>query len=115
MFQLRGTAALSEFRLNKLLAAVQRQVPEMASVKTAFVHFIDLHLALSAEKQNVLERLLQYGSTSVVGDMDDETLSLLVVPRPGTISPWSSKATDIAHNCGLSEIRRIERGVAYAT
>jgi phosphoribosylformylglycinamidine synthase len=38
---------------------------------------------------------------------------VLVVPRPGTISPWSSKATDIAHNCGLSAIRRLERGVAY--
>ena len=38
---------------------------------------------------------------------------LLVTPRPGTISPWSSKATDIAHNCGLSQVLRLERGVAY--
>ena len=38
---------------------------------------------------------------------------LLVVPRAGTISPWSSKATDIAHVCGLTAIRRIERGIEY--
>lgn len=114
MFQLRGTAALSEFRLKKLLAAAQLQVPELASVKTVFVHFVDLHVTLGAEQHSVLERLLQYGSSSVADDITDEQLSLLVVPRPGTISPWSSKATDIAHNCGLSEIRRIERGVAYS-
>ena len=114
MFQLRGTAALSEFRLNKLLVAAQLQVPELASVDTVFVHFVDLHVALSTEKKSVLERLLQYGSASAISGVSDETLSLLVVPRPGTISPWSSKATDIAHNCGLSEIRRIERGVVYS-
>jgi phosphoribosylformylglycinamidine synthase len=115
MFQLRGGIALSEFRLKKLLTAAQRQVPELASVDTAFVHFVDLYVTLGAEQHAVLERLLQYGSASTPssGDVRNETLSLLVVPRPGTISPWSSKATDIAHNCGLSEIRRIERGVAY--
>ena len=115
MFQLRGGTALSEFRLKKLLTAAQRQVPELASVDTAFVHFVDLHFTLSAEQHAVLERLLQYGSGSMPssGEVRKEALSLLVVPRPGTISPWSSKATDIAHNCGLNEIRRIERGVAY--
>lgn len=116
MLQLRGAAALSEFRLQKLLTAAQLQVPELASIDTAFVHFVDLHAALGNEQQQVLERLLQYGSASAApaADIQDQAFSLLVVPRPGTISPWSSKATDIAHNCGLSEIRRIERGITYS-
>jgi phosphoribosylformylglycinamidine synthase len=111
MLQLRGGAALSEFRLQKLLASAQEIVPELASVHTLFVHFVDLHTSLSEEQHGVLERLLQYGTKQ---DVEEMQVSALVVPRPGTISPWSSKATDIAHNCGLAEVHRIERGVAYA-
>ncbi len=116
MLQLRGAAALSEFRLQKLLDAAQRQVPELAIIDAVFVHFVDLHSTLGTEQHAVLERLMQYGSATNPAAADDQPplLSLLVVPRPGTISPWSSKATDIAHNCGLGEIRRIERGVAYS-
>ena len=59
----------------------------------------------------VLQRLLEYGPAHGEPRVEDGPVSWSC--RPGTISPWSSKATDIAHNCGLSEIRRIERGIAY--
>lgn len=114
MFQLRGGAALSEFRLQKLLLAAQAQVPEVSKITTVFEHFVDLHTTLDSEKQAVLAQLLRYGDKADTVDGGQSVGALLlVVPRRGTISPWSSKATDIAHNCGLSEIHRIERGTAY--
>ncbi len=76
-----------------------------------FMHFADLSSELSAEQQTILSKLLTYGPTIV--SHTPEGLLLLVTPRPGTISPWSSKATDIAKNCGLSQVKRLERGVAY--
>ncbi|TMX26083.1 phosphoribosylformylglycinamidine synthase, partial [Salmonella enterica subsp. enterica serovar Typhimurium] len=76
-----------------------------------YVHFADLNAPLNDSEQAQLTRLLQYGpalsSHTPAGKL------LLVTPRPGTISPWSSKATDIAHNCGLQQVDRLERGVAY--
>jgi phosphoribosylformylglycinamidine synthase len=111
MLQLRGGAALSDFRLNKLMALSREQVPELGSISTQFVHFVDLDVRLNNNEYDILKRLLTYGSSTPA--VSDEGQLLLVVPRPGTISPWSSKATDIAHNCGLKEIHRIERGVVY--
>ena len=64
MLQLRGGAALSEFRLNKLLAVAREQVPELAHISTEFVHFVDLDSTLSDEAKNILERLLTYGSAA---------------------------------------------------
>jgi len=116
MLQLHGGAALSEFRLNKLLALAQEQVPELAQISTEFVHFVDLETRLTDDEHTILEQLLTYGvakkGSAAEADAGQGQL-LLVVPRPGTISPWSSKATDIARNCGLNDIRRIERGVVY--
>ncbi|MBF3313943.1 hypothetical protein ISU77_17665, partial [Leptospira borgpetersenii serovar Hardjo-bovis] len=76
-----------------------------------YVHFAALAAPLNAEEHARLERLLKYGP-SLTGHAPSGRL-LLVTPRPGTISPWSSKATDIAHNCGLAQVKRLERGVAY--
>jgi phosphoribosylformylglycinamidine synthase len=114
MLQLRGGAALSEFRLNKLVAEAREQVPELEGITTGFVHFVDFDNQLSSEEHAVLEQLLRYGSSTAKTDPDTAPGQfLLVVPRPGTISPWSSKATDIAHNCGLNKVQRIERGIGY--
>ena len=110
MLRFRGSPALSPFRLKKLLAALRRRVPTVTDVRAEFVHFIDG--VLTVHEREVLERLLQYGPATTQQGGDRAPL-FLVIPRPGTISPWSSKATDIAHNCGLRRIRRIERGVAY--
>lgn len=112
MLQLRGGPALSPFRIEKLTAALTASGVSLESLHTEFFHFVDLERSLSPAQERVLERILQYGPRAETLPEEVGTL-LLVVPRLGTISPWSSKATDIAHNCGLDDVARIERGVAY--
>lgn len=107
----RGAPALSGFRIQKLLDTLKSSVPGLNSLSAEFVHFTDASSSLNDEQQNVLAQLLHYGPKAEAVSTDGQML--LVVPRPGTISPWSSKATDIAHNAGLEQITRIERGVAY--
>ncbi|MCP4596816.1 phosphoribosylformylglycinamidine synthase [Neptuniibacter sp.] len=111
MLALRGAPALSAFRHEKLLSVIQSKVPSVTGLYAEFMHFSDLAQALSDEQQKILERILRYGPKADVQEPNGQLF--LVVPRPGTISPWSSKATDIAHNCGLSAIKRLERGIAY--
>ena len=116
MLTLRGAPALSAFRLDKLAQKLTVMHPEIKLLHTEYVHFADVSEPMSAEHETVLARLLQYGPTiNEEGHVAHGASSelLLVTPRPGTISPWSSKATDIAHNCGLTEVKRIERGLAY--
>ncbi|MCR5084659.1 MAG: phosphoribosylformylglycinamidine synthase [Succinivibrionaceae bacterium] len=111
METMRGSSALSSFRLDKLTAALAQQGVTLRSLGAAFVHFIDTDGALDGGERERLARLLTYGPR-LEGSGEQGEL-LLVVPRLGTISPWSSRATDIARNCGLSKVRRIERGIAY--
>lgn len=111
MLALRGAPALSAFRHEKLLTVIQSSVPAVTGLYAEFMHFSDLSQALSDDEQKVLERILRYGPKAEAQEPAGQLF--LVVPRPGTISPWSSKATDIAHNCGLSAIKRLERGIAY--
>ena len=111
MIILNGAPSLSDFRRRKLLSSLQNTVPSVVSVMAEYVHFAEVSAPLSEADQTTLQALLTYGPSAKQlannGDL------LLVVPRPGTISPWSSKATDIAHNCGLDKVVRIERGTAY--
>lgn len=111
MLELRGAPALSAFRTQKLLSDLQALSPSVQSIYAEFMHFIDHEQELDLEQLAVLNKLLTYGPSATTEAA--EGVLFLVVPRPGTISPWSSKATDIAHNCGLNQIQRIERGVAY--
>jgi len=111
MLILRGAPALSQFRLDKTLATLQGVDPSINRVYAEFVHFADLHEDLDDAKLTTLNALLHYGPAADNIDIDCEVY--VVVPRPGTISPWSSKATDIAKNCGLEQIKRIERGIVY--
>ncbi|MDB6008100.1 MAG: phosphoribosylformylglycinamidine synthase [Gammaproteobacteria bacterium] len=112
MLMISGAPALSAFRIAKLLTRLQELEPRTTGLESRFIHFADLERSLAAAEQEVLERLLTYGPR--VDSSPEQTGELLlVVPREGTISPWSSKATDIAHVCGLDAIRRIERGIAY--
>ena len=107
MLQIRGGSALSLFRQNKLLQRLTETLPAVRGVYAEYRHFISCDCALSETETARLHTLLQYAQPG----LDAPLGSLcLVTPRPGTISPWSSKATDIAHNCGLSTIERIERG-----
>ncbi|MBG5949017.1 phosphoribosylformylglycinamidine synthase [Proteus terrae] len=108
---LRGSPALSAFRINKLLTLCQENDLPVQGIYAEFVHFAKVEGQLSEDDQIKLRQLLHYGPSLTehepVGEMR------VVTPRPGTISPWSSKATDIAHNCGLAKVVRIERGIAY--
>lgn len=108
-----GTPALSAARLAKRLAAVQSDNPRVSALAADFVHFVELHegAALDAESSAALDRLLDYGPRWESARLEGERL--WVVPRLGTISPWSSKATDIAHICRLRAVRRVERGIAW--
>ncbi len=111
MLRLPGSPALSAFRLDKLLAAARRSVPALAGIHTQYQHFVDLEQRLNAAQQTMLEKILSYGPSAPTALPPGQLL--LVVPRPGTLSPWSTKATDIARNCGLAAVHRIERGIAY--
>ncbi|PQJ63217.1 phosphoribosylformylglycinamidine synthase [Vibrio jasicida] len=108
---LRGSPALSEFRVNKLLELCREQDLPVTGIYAEFMHFADLKSDLDAQELEKLEKLLTYGPT--IEEHEPEGLLLLVTPRPGTISPWSSKSTDIAINCGLDKVKRLERGTAY--
>jgi len=111
MLELRGAPALSEFRTARLLSLVRSLVPEVSSLYAEFMHFVDVSADLTEGEVDVLNRLLTYGPKAQAEPA--EGILFLVVPRPGTISPWSSKATDIARNCGLKQVNRIERGIAF--
>src|SRR5690606_10873079 len=111
MLTLSGAPALSSFRKQKLLAEVRQSDPEIHSLYGEYVHFVELAGELSAAELEVLQALLSYGPRAEREAQDGS--QFLVVPRPGTISPWSSKATDIAHNACLTKVRRIERGILY--
>ncbi len=109
LLSLRGRNALSPFRIAKLLSTLA--ATPVSALTADFWHFVQAERDLSAPERATLERILSYGPQSDV-HVDTGEL-LLVIPRPGTLSPWASKATDIAHSCGLAPIVRIERGVAY--
>ncbi len=110
---LQGPNALSPFRAARLLATIRAVEASCESVDARFVHFVHSRTALGPEQRARLEALLSYGE-AVRSDGDgDAGAAFLVVPRLGTISPWASKATDIAHNTGLAAIQRIERGTLY--
>ena len=115
MLQMRGVPALSSFRLQKQLSNLQALEPSVSGLTTEYVYFIETETEINtnlntgdlAKLNHLLNEDSQFKATEQSGRM------VLVVPRPGTISPWSTKATDIAHNCGLTNVMRIERGIAY--
>ena len=121
MLIFRGAPALSEFRKQKLLSSLKAIEPCIEGVYAEFVHFVEADGDLSDVDLKTLKALLSYGphinGSRTNGPQTDnenpEGEMLLVLPRPGTISPWSSKATDITHNAGLASVIRLERGIAY--
>ena len=112
IIELPGQAALSAFRLTKLLEALKALEPAVTAANARYSYFGELAASLDDASRARLELLLN-GTDEPQAFSDDAQL-LTVVPRPGTISPWSSKATDILHACGLLAVKRIERGVTYA-
>ncbi|HYP68995.1 MAG TPA: phosphoribosylformylglycinamidine synthase [Thiobacillaceae bacterium] len=107
----RGGSALSEFRLAKIRDEARKSGIALERIATCFWHFVELSEPLSGTEASVLNRVLGVGNQTVHEDRPGSMF--LVTPRFGTISPWSSKATDILHNCGLDKVARIERGIGY--
>ena len=108
---LRGSPALSQFRLEKLYASLKQSAPTIGHIYAEFMHFAFSENPLNEAQQNTLKLILTYGpqtnSEAPTGEL------FLVIPRIGTISPWASRATDIANNCGLVNVLRVERGIAF--
>ncbi|MFT6529071.1 MAG: phosphoribosylformylglycinamidine synthase [Psychrosphaera sp.] len=111
MLILRGAPALSEFRVKKLLAAFSAIGLNVTDIYAEYSHFADVSADLSTDELEKLNALLKYGPS--IAQHKPEGELILVTPRPGTISPWSTKATNIANNCGLESVKRVERGIAY--
>ncbi len=110
MLILPGSSALSAFRIHRLLTQLKDIDPAISGISGRFCHFVDSSAELDAGERERLAAMLTYGEP-FEGKADGE--QFVVIPRFGTISPWASKATDIARNCGMAHIHRIERGVIY--
>ena len=108
---LEGSQALSPFRIEKVLKDIG--LPKIKGLVTRYLHFVDVESELTTAETEKLEVILSYGPTLEQATPSNAAHYRLVVPRPGTISPWSSKATDIIHICGLTGVHRVERGIAY--
>src|SRR5688572_8372365 len=106
MIVLIGTAALSNFRKDALLQRLRSRVPHLKAITAIHAYLIDTDRPQGEDEFAKLRSLLPLAPRQ-----DRPASGIIVVPRIGTISPWSSKATDIAHNAGLTEIRRIEQAV----
>ena len=114
MLHLQGAPALSGFRKRKLLERLRSKAPGIDALETAFIHFAHWKPGVQPHRDEIqiLNRILEYGPAPEATCEPTGRL-FLVTPRPGTISPWSTKATDIARHCGLHNLARLERGVAY--
>lgn len=135
LLTLAGPTAYSPFRVNELINNINTAVNSSAvvGIRTLYVHYVSVtdgsDLAENNEKRGLLDALLEYDSKPDTTDsltttlleslsnstdsLPENTYLLRVIPRPGTISPWSSKATNIVHACGLEkDVERVERGIA---
>jgi phosphoribosylformylglycinamidine synthase len=115
LLRLDGGRALSGFRIERLAGKLRGQDIAIRALTARFVHLVASTRPLDAAEASKLDGLLEYGEAfadDVIKDAD-KAETIIVLPRLGTLSPWASKATDIAHRCGLDAIVRIERGIAY--
>ncbi len=115
MLTLHGSTALTQSKSQQLLSQLHLISSDITQVNSQFIHFIDAKKPLNGTQINTLKKLLTYGPKGSQPNISktQDTITFIVIPRIGTISPWASKATDIAHNCGLADIKRIERGAMY--
>lgn len=107
-----GGNALSPFRAEALLRRLRDVAPAVGALSARYVHWVASDAALDAATAGVVDRLLRYGPPAAAAATGAATTTVVVAPRLGTLSPWASKATDIAHSCGVA-VRRVERVVEY--
>ena len=112
MLELPGQPALSDFRIRKLTRVLQRAESRLKAIASRYTYFVHCQDSIPVSRQKELHTLLLAGTTPA--QLARSARQVFIVPRPGTISPWSSKATDILHICGFESIERIERGICYA-
>ncbi len=111
---LRGRAALSAARAARALERVRAAAPTAETLGTAWVHVVDTGRDQTEPELAQLQQMLDYGPSDLAEARSPKPEAVFfIAPRLGTTSPWSSKATDIAHVCGLDAIVRIERAIAY--
>ena len=106
-----GSQAFTAFRRARLLNQLRQLEPAISGLQATFHHFVDLEQPLNALQTSRLQSLLEYGDTTSI--KHDQQNEIWVIPRIGTISPWSSKATEIIQRCLLDQILRVERGICY--
>jgi len=106
---LTGASAQSDFRRQRLITLVRETFPDVSQIHSRLQYFVHTNNDLSEQQQQQLSSLLD--ATPVASTQDGH--AVWVSPRLGTISPWSSKATDILHSCGLHAILRVERAIEY--
>ena len=107
-----GAPAFTPARLRKHLDALHEADPRVEAAAAEFVHFLDLASPLTSAEEDSVRELLTDGR-HVPASPDGITYFCTVTPRPGTISPWSSKATDVLKRCGLEKVSRVERGIRW--
>ena len=107
-----GGNALSPFRAAALLERLHRAVPTVTGVSARHVHWVASEQPLDEATAATVTKLLTYGPPDAGAASGAHLATVVVAPRLGTLSPWASKATDIAHNCGV-DIRRVERVTEY--
>ena len=111
---LEGGNALSDFRIQQLLPRLQAHCPEIRALTGQYLHLVASLSPFDAGQKSILSELLTYGEPfNKAASLPPSSIQIYVSPRLGTVSPWASKATDIAHNCGLT-VRRIERLLVYS-
>ncbi|MCA3930410.1 phosphoribosylformylglycinamidine synthase, partial [Burkholderia sp.] len=108
-----GASALSDFRQTRLLDTLRQIDANIVAVRGQFLHFVNAAEPLAADDSARIDALMHYGEPFQPAGEKGTTETFVVLPRFGTVSPWASKATDIAQHCGLTHVRRIERGVEF--
>jgi hypothetical protein len=110
LLKLPGSRAASSFRIAKIRADATQAGVALGEIAATYWHFLELGEGLDAAQMTRVRAILDYGVPAESGDVAPDCV---VTPRPGTISPWSSKASDILRNCGIASLRRVERGIAW--
>ena len=105
-----GGPAYSKFRKEKLLGKLQTVNSRIKDIHSEYIHIVWCEKKITGTEKAILEKILHYGPKART--LNFKHNSIITIPRPGTISPWASRATDIANHCGLHDVKRIERAIA---
>jgi len=111
---MRGPLAHSHFRIERLLTQISAKVPQVNTLQAEFIHLLDLERALTSAEGSIVSNLLSYGTYSDEINPDlFQGLTMIVTLQPGQFSAWSDKATELFHECALTAVNRVERGIVY--